>query len=379
MGLLQNIRLNTNTYGDSTSSLPEVIAAAEPSPLYPATWDLWGSGTFVNRAEAMTVPAYSRAITIISGTIGSLPIERYNARDGRKLPALPMQYQPDPSTPGAVTYAALADSIKQYGYGFVEVLEVYSEDGRPSRFRWIDPTRVTINTDDTGTIITGLLLDSATTPRTGVGELKYFPGLDEGTLTRSGRTLRTAIELEEAANRAAKEPAPNVVLIDQGVGLPKEKIAELMAAWKTARRERSTAYINSNLKMETVGYDAKAQQLVESRQFMSSEIARAVGIPAWYLNAEAASMTYTNVTSERRALVDFSLRPVLTAIEQRLSMNDFISRDLIFRFDLDDFLRGNPLERVEVTAKLLELGIISIDEAREMEELAPRGNGNNGN
>lgn len=374
MGLLQNIRLNANTYGDSTSSLPEVIAAAEPSPLFPASWEVWGSGNFVNRAEAMTVPAYARAITIITGTIGSLPIGRYNARDGRKLPPIPLQYQPDPSCPKAVTYAALADSIKQYGYGFVEVLEIYAEDGRPSRFRWIDPTRVTIETDSTNTIITNLLLDGSATPKSGVGELKYFPGTDEGTLTRAGRTLRTAIELEEAANRAAKEPAPSVVLLDQGLGLPKEKIDDLMAKWKQARRERSTAYINANLKMETVGFDAKAQQLVESRQFMASEIARAVGIPAWYLNAEAASMTYTNVTSERRALVDFSLRPVMTAIEQRLSMSDFISRDLEFRWDLDDFLRGNPLERVEVTAKLLELGIISIEEARAMEDLAPRGN-----
>jgi hypothetical protein len=40
---------------------------------------------------------------------------------------------------------------------------------------------------------------------------------------------------------------------------------------------------------------------------------------------------------------------------------------------MDDFLRGNPTERVDVIVKLLDAGIINIDEARAMEDLAPRG------
>jgi hypothetical protein len=55
-------------------------------------------------------------------------------------------------------------------------------------------------------------------------------------------------------------------------------------------------------------------------------------------------------------------------------MPDFSTRDVQFRFGLEGFLRGNALERVDVTVKLLESGIIDIDEAREFEDLAPRGN-----
>jgi HK97 family phage portal protein len=114
-------------------------------------------------------------------------------------------------------------------------------------------------------------------------------------------------------------------------------------------------------------------QMVEARQFLSAEIARTCGIPAWYLNAESASMTYSNVTAERRSLLDFGLRPFISIIEERLSMDDVTPRNQIVRFAIDDFLRGNPMERVDITIKLLDAGIINLDEAREMEDLAPRG------
>jgi phage portal protein BeeE len=97
-------------------------------------------------------------------------------------------------------------------------------------------------------------------------------------------------------------------------------------------------------------------------------------IPAWYINAESASATYSNVSQERRSLVDFSLRPFMSCIEERLTMVDVTPRGQKVRFDLDDYLRGNPLEQIEVLGKMLDYGIINVDEAREEMDLAPRGN-----
>jgi phage portal protein BeeE len=80
-------------------------------------------------------------------------------------------------------------------------------------------------------------------------------------------------------------------------------------------------------------------------------------------------MTYANVVSERRSLVDFSLRPLLKAIEQRLSMPDFTPNTQEVEFDMDDFLRGNPLERAQTLEILVRSGIMTIDEARMEEDL----------
>jgi phage portal protein BeeE len=80
-------------------------------------------------------------------------------------------------------------------------------------------------------------------------------------------------------------------------------------------------------------------------------------------------MTYSNAISERRSLVDFSLRPILTAIEQRLSMPDFVGQGNDVRYALDDFLRGNPLERAQVYEILNRIGAMSVDEIRQQEDL----------
>lgn len=356
--------------------MPEILTAgfSEPSPAYASgmSWLYAATAVSVSREEAMSVPAVARARNIIAGTIGSLPIHLYGTTTGQKLTTPTILYQPDPASPKAVTISWLADSLLFYGRAYLQVLEVLAEDGRPRAVRWIDPQRVTTTTDVSGSLVTGYAVDGRPVPIQGRGSLIAFQGLDEGLLARAGRTIRTAIELEQAAYRAAQEPTPQLALKNTGIEIPAAKIRELLDAWKRARQERSTAYVGQ-LDIQPLSFDPKSQQLVEARQFMASEIARAVGIPAWYLNAEAASMTYTNVTSERRALIDFSLKPILKAIEDRLSMIDVTTSNAEVRFGLDDFLRGNPLERAQVISQLLTAGVIDLDEARAMEDLAPRG------
>jgi hypothetical protein len=48
-------------------------------------------------------------------------------------------------------------------------------------------------------------------------------------------------------------------------------------------------------------------------------------------------MTYSNVTAERRSLIDLSLRPLMTCITQRLSDNDITPRGSIVKYNLEEF------------------------------------------
>ena len=331
-------------------------------------WTLDLTTVSVTRAEAMTVPAVARARNIICSTIGTLPLERYEF-DGTHLPTIPLLAQPDFASPRSVTWTWLADSVFFYGVGYMQVTGVYSEDSRPAGLRWIDPLRVQPVLNNNQTMVVGYELDGGRVPETGVGSLIAFNGPDEGLLRRAGRTLKTAIELENAAYRAAQEPAPQTVLKNSGMDMPSEKVTGLLTAWKQARQTRATAYLAPGLELQMVGFDPKSQQLVEARQFHASEIARACSIPAWYLNAEMASMTYSNTETERRNLIDFSLRQLMTAIEDRLSMFDITPRGVYVRFDLDDFLRGSMKERAEISTMLLDAGIINQAEARDLMDI----------
>jgi phage portal protein BeeE len=84
-------------------------------------------------------------------------------------------------------------------------------------------------------------------------------------------------------------------------------------------------------------------------------------------------MTYSNAISERKALIDFSLKNVLTSIEQRLSMPDFVSSTTEIRFSLDEFLRGDPLQRAQVYEILNRIGAMSVEQIREEEDLIDNG------
>jgi hypothetical protein len=59
----------------------------------------------------------------------------------------------------------------------------------------------------------------------------------------------------------------------------------------------------------------------------------------------------------------------MTQIEQRLSFADFVPAGQEVKFDIDDFLRGNPLERAQVYEILNRIGAMSIEEIRSDEDM----------
>lgn len=370
MGIFDNLR-NIRAV-DSTLADPQISAAYEN--LFNPNWWSAQPTIRVSRARALQVPAISRARNIIAGTAGSMYLDRFSRFDNRLLPEIPLQYQPDPQYPASVTWSYIYDSMLFYGGAFCQVISMYS-DNRIQHFRWLDPELVNENTDGNGNVIS-YNYNGTQLPLSGVGSIIYFPSFEDGLLVKAGATIETALELEAAANRAAKEPAPQVILQNTGVDLPASKISDLLAGWKTARQTRATAYLNAHMDIKTVGFNARENQLVEARQFHASELARACNLPSYFLGVETNSMTYSNVESVRRDLIDLTLRPFIVAVENRLNMPDFSPRDIVFRFDLDAFLRGNATERVKVVTDLLTAGIIDIAEARAMEDLAPRGDNN---
>lgn len=352
-----------------------VTAATMPDPFGPAlqnAWSPYAAGwQYVTRQEAMTVPAISRARSIICSTIGTMPIETYRSIDDVEIPNRKFIDQPDPAVPREVTYTYLIDDLFFHGVAYMQILDISPEDGRPYAARRIDPIRVSPITNQNGTLITGYQVDTMRVPNSGLGSLIVIHGLDEGLLARGGRSVRTMIELENAALHMAQEPAPAIHLNNKGMNLDSATKLDLLAAFRKARQGSSVAYTEGDIELNMLSFDAAQLQLVEARQFAAQEAARLTNIPAWYLNAESASATYSNVSQERRSLIDLGVRMYMHPLEARFSMDDITPRGNYVRFDLDDFLRGNATERVDVTVKLFQAGIITLDEARYMEDLAP--------
>jgi HK97 family phage portal protein len=355
---------------------PQLTAAIAPYVFPDKQLSLFSPGfdgvtsTFVTRREALSVPACSRGRNIIVGTASSLELHVKRKFDKTRVEPTPtIISQPDKNMPTAVVYGMTAENLLFHGVAYWQIKELDPATGRPSQIRWIDAPRVSQVLDSTGELVIGYQLEAQRLPDNGIGSLIQFTGIDpDGILNRGGRTLRTAAALERAVFNYAETPTPSVVL-KANVPMDANKATAILNAWKQARQTKGTAFLSDNVSMESVGFNAADLQLTEAREYLAKEIARLMNIPAYYLDASSNTMTYSNVTAERRALLDFSLRPLLTAIEQRLSMDDITVSTQYVEYDLDDFLRGNPLERADVYSKLIPLGVLTVDEARMEEDL----------
>ena len=355
---------------------PQLTAAIAPYTFPDKPLSVWAPGfdgvtsTFVTRREALSVPACARGRNIIVGTAASLELHVKRKFDETRVEPTPtIISQPDKNMPTAVVYGMTAENLLFHGVAYWQIKEIDPATGRPSQIRWIDAPRVSQVLDSTGEIVIGYKLEAQRLPDNGIGSLIQFTGIDpDGVLNRGGRTLRTAAALERAVFNYAETPTPSVVL-KANVPMDSNKATAILTAWKQARQTKGTAFLSDNVDMQSVGFNAADLQLTEAREYLAKEIARLMNIPAYYLDASTNTMTYSNVTAERRALLDFSLRPLLTAIEQRLSMDDITVSTQYVEYDLDDFLRGNPLERADVYSKLIPLGVLTVEEAREEEDL----------
>jgi len=91
-------------------------------------------------------------------------------------------------------------------------------------------------------------------------------------------------------------------------------------------------------------------------------------------------MTYQNILDGRKELVAYSLQPYISAIENRLSMDDLTRHGNVVKFAIDEtFLRADTNARLDALEKMLSLGLIDLEQAQQMEQLTPNGIGDTNN
>jgi HK97 family phage portal protein len=326
----------------------------------------------VSRKDAMSVPSVARARNLICGTVASIPLEYYNNRTGEVMSAPRWINQLAKNQPSFITINWIVDSLLFYGVAYLRVTERYAEDGRPSAFEWIANTRVTYTTDLEGIMITQYYVDIQPID---MNDIVTIQGLDEGVLERAGRTIQSAIDINKAASVASATPMSSGILKNTGADLPPAEVSGLLAAWKRSRQNNSTAYLTSTLDFQSTQFSPKDMMYNEAIQNLSTEIARAMNVPAYYLSADQnTTMTYANVQDERKQFYALSIEPYIQAIQARLSMDDISTSGHEVRFAVfDTFLKNDPLVELQVVEKLLTLGLITTEQAMEMTDLTPNG------
>ena len=365
----------------AVESLTATIGArSELSPTppfgWPSGWPTTDSGmdSPVTRAEALAVPAVTRAVDLMATTVAAMPVEHILVDpDGRRsrTQLTTFMEQPEDTRPRYATLVDTARDLLLEGVAYWICTDRYS-DGKPRQIKYAKLTEISILTNDFGDTAQiayrGRVMDPI--------DVIAFEGWNDGILNHGARIIRTALALETAARRYADVPLPSLIVKNtSNYELSQTEVSELLEGVKKARQASAVGYINSGVDLDTMGWSSEQLQLVEGRVFTNAAIANLCGIPAHFIaasNVGGSSLTYANASQEARTLIDYGLKPLTTALESRLCMSNVLPRGHVWRFEMDAMLRGNPMERSQLYHSLIPLGVLTVAEAREWEDLAPQ-------
>jgi HK97 family phage portal protein len=136
------------------------------------------------------------------------------------------------------------------------------------------------------------------------------------------------------------------------------------------QQKNTPAVLSNGLEYQALKLSPKDMQMLESRSFSIQDICRIFGIPATFLLATSGdSQTYANLETVNRAFVNFTLMTYFGCIEDAFSA--LLPANVVARFDLDNFLRGDTTSRYNAYESGIRAGWLTRNEVRQYEGLTP--------
>ena len=200
------------------------------------------------------------------------------------------------------------------------------------------------------------------------------------------RQLGTTLRIEDAAQRYqqalfknAAVPESSISLSAEFLGLDPEVRKEVMANVREDISDIQAGVDNAGrpvllppgMTWETVGHTAVEAELIAQRKLTREEVAVCYDVPPPLIGLLEKS-TFNNISELHRMLYVTVLGPWLTLIEETID-SQLIYPEAAFRgdiwveFDLSEVLKGDLLQRSQALALQIAYGVLTIDEAREIE------------
>lgn len=338
---------------------------ADSSHLENVTFEsMYGFGVegCVSRKAALSVATVAGGRDVLTGRVSRCPLVEYQGLKVAQRPAA-MLSQPEAGVTRSQSVIRLLDALFFYGRAFWQVLD-WDAQGFPSRVRFVPEHQAETNDDGQMIRAFGQSVEARASVR--------FDGPHEGLLNRGSDTIRRAIRLNRAAAKAEENPVPVLLLKNNGED-PSEKDggpAGLVKKWVQARATSGVGYASKGVDVETLGQHPE-QLMIDGRKAITLELLRHMGAGAnpdiVSAAIEGKSLNYTNQASRESALIDNFLAPYMTAIEDRLSMDDMCPHGRYRRFDTDVLTRDDKTTRYRNYKLAKELEILTTDEIKAEE------------
>jgi HK97 family phage portal protein len=334
--------------------------------------------SFGSRGLAMSIPTVAACRNLICGTVSQLDVRR--TRGDVVLPAGSLLTRPDPDSTWPATVAATVDDLLFHGRAYWLVLAydgVASErnpKGLPVRARYLPAASVDELVSDDYASYSRLEGYDVAGAKLKPEALIAFRAGHEGVLAYGATTLLAVYQLEAAARRLSSVELPAGVLKNTGHEVSPADAAEIVRNFQAARQTAGIAFLQG-FEYSRESLAPADLQLIEARAIGATECARLFGVPVALVGASptgnASAMLYANLAATQASLLTQAVAPYLRVIEATLSGPDVTAQGQSVTFNAGQWLRADPTTAADYAVKLLESGVISVDEARSYLGVGP--------
>ena len=357
-------------------------------------WNLYGSqsvsGENVTEYTALNYSAVWNAIEIISSTIAALPLQLFQgqtkehriATDKKLYHVMHSQWNPYMTAKrGRECQNA---HVLSWGNGYAEI--VRNGYGDVVELWPIPPHRIIPKMQDGKLVyevnVEGEIITLSREKVLHIMGPSYdgFIGYSRISMARKSIGLGMAMETFGARYFGAGTH-PGVVVSHPG------KLSE--TANKNLKNSLTEGYsglgqshrlllLEENMKIEKIGIPPNDSQFLESRQFHVSEIARWFNLPPHKLK-DLTKSSFNNIESEDASFIRDRILPDLVDLEQSYDMQLLTERDrnlsgrgrFYFKHNVKGLMRADTKSRSEFYTAMLDRGVFSINEVRELEDMEP--------
>ena len=128
--------------------------------------------------------------------------------------------------------------------------------------------------------------------------------------------------------------------------------------------------LEEGMKFKEVGLAPEAAQLLATRQFQLTDIARVYGVPPHKIG-DLTRSTNNNIEHQAIEFVQDAILPPVCRWEQSIKAKFFMGTPYYVKFRLDGLLRGDYASRTKGHSTMLLAGAMTPNEVRELEDLNP--------
>lgn len=338
------------------------------------------SGTIVNSDTAFQVNAIFSAVSLISDTIATLPVDSYIRLDGQRVAFRPRPawvQKPDVDTTKEAFYGAVIVSMLLDGNAFIRLFA--NRRGDVTNLVVLNPNEVHIRRNGVGRVMyeidgqEGLLSSDQIIHIPDVVRPGHVRGVSRVDALKENWGL--AIALENYAAKFFGSGATTHGIIEYPGKLTAEQAKQLQEGfdsrhkgWKRAHRTGILS-AGASYKPTTIGNDQA--QFIDSRRMAVEDVARAFNVPPHLLGLPGTN-SYASVEQNNLAWVTHCLRPIVQKLESALTplMARSQGGETAFvKFNLDGLLRADINSRMTAYSTGLLSGFLTINDVRRLEDL----------